>query len=84
MFLIQKYKGYLPLKVRAVPEGSVIPVKNILFSVESTDSKVPWIATWFEVSLHSIKNIEFAFVTVLIEVFSLACFQIGCSFAAAC
>ncbi|XP_014673125.1 PREDICTED: nicotinamide phosphoribosyltransferase-like [Priapulus caudatus] len=47
-YIWEKYKGYLPLRVRAVPEGSVIPTKNILFSVESTDPQVPWLTTWFE------------------------------------
>ena len=44
--ILIKHKGYLPLKIRAVPEGSVIPTQNVLFTVENTDPKVPWITNW--------------------------------------
>ncbi len=48
MYIVEKYKGFLPIKIRAVEEGTVVPVSNILMSVESTDSKVFWVASWFE------------------------------------
>lgn len=34
--IVEKHGGHLPLEIRAVPEGSVIPVKNALMSVENT------------------------------------------------
>lgn len=43
--------GYLPVKIRAVPEGSVIPLHNIIMSVESTDPKVFWLVNWLETML---------------------------------
>ncbi len=46
----KKYDGYLPLKIKAVPEGSVVPYKNVLFTVENTDPEVPWLTNWFEVN----------------------------------
>ena len=40
--------GAFQIRIRAVPEGSVVPVGNALFVVESTDERVPWAATYFE------------------------------------
>jgi nicotinamide phosphoribosyltransferase len=39
---------YIPVKIRAVPEGSIIPNHNVLVTVESTDEKVAWIAGFVE------------------------------------
>jgi nicotinamide phosphoribosyltransferase len=43
--------GRLPVRIRAVPEGSVVPVRNALMTVESTDATVPWIVSWLETQL---------------------------------
>ncbi len=32
-------------------EGTVVPVKNVLFTVESTDEAVPWVVTYVETLL---------------------------------
>lgn len=50
---LQKYKGHLPIEIKAVPEGSVIPRGNVLFTVESTDPECYWLTNWVEVSLFS-------------------------------
>lgn len=34
--------GYLPIRIKAVKEGTVLPESNILFTLESTE---PWFAT---------------------------------------
>lgn len=49
----QKHGGRLPLKVCAVPEGTVVPTKNVLFTVENTDPMVPWITNFFEVGKYT-------------------------------
>ena len=46
--LVKKHKGKLPLRIRAVAEGSVVPVGNVLLTMESTDPEFPWVASWFE------------------------------------
>ena len=46
----QHHNGYLPLRIKAVPEGSVVPTKNVLFTVENTDPKCFWLTNYFEVS----------------------------------
>jgi nicotinamide phosphoribosyltransferase len=43
--------GKLPVRIRAVPEGSVILIDNIMVSIESTDNNVPWIVSWIETML---------------------------------
>ena len=47
---LQKYDGHLPIEIKAVPEGSVIPRGNVLFTVESTDPECYWLTNWVEVS----------------------------------
>lgn len=49
--IVEKHGGYLPLRIKAVPEGTVVPVRNVLFTVENTDPEVPWLTTWFETLL---------------------------------
>lgn len=44
-------RGRLPIRIRALPEGTIVPVGVPLVTVESTDEKVPWIATWVETQL---------------------------------
>ena len=50
-YIINELGGKLPVEIRAVKEGSLIPVKNVLMTIESTDPKVPWIAGWLETML---------------------------------
>jgi nicotinamide phosphoribosyltransferase len=43
--------GKLPLEVRAVPEGTVVPTHNALMTVTNTDERFPWLVGWFETML---------------------------------
>lgn len=49
--LIKKHGGKLPLRVRAVAEGSVVPLKNVLMTVETTDDEFAWLGSWFETQM---------------------------------
>jgi nicotinamide phosphoribosyltransferase len=51
MYIATELKGKLPVRIRAVPEGTVVPTHNVLVSIESTDPKVFWVASWIETSL---------------------------------
>lgn len=51
MYIAKNLKGKLPVRIRAVPEGTVVPTHNILVSIESTDPKVFWIVSWLETML---------------------------------
>lgn len=46
--LLARHAGRIPLRVRAVPEGSVVPAGNVLMTVESTDRDFPWLTNYFE------------------------------------
>ena len=49
--IVHHHGGKLPLRIKAVREGTVLPVKNVLFTVESTDSELPWLVNYFETLL---------------------------------
>jgi len=50
-YIIQEHGGRLPLRIRAVPEGTVLPTRNVLFTVENTDPKVAWLTNYVETLL---------------------------------
>ena len=50
-YIARDLGGKLPVRIRAVAEGSVIPAHNALFTIESTDPKVFWIVSWLETML---------------------------------
>jgi nicotinamide phosphoribosyltransferase len=49
--IVQRLDGRLPIRIRAVPEGSVVPVRNVLMTVESTDPQSFWLVSWLETLL---------------------------------
>ena len=49
--LLEKHQGIMPLRIKAVPEGSVIPESNVLFTIENTDNEFPWLVNHFETLL---------------------------------
>lgn len=36
-YIVQKYNGHLPIRIRAVPEGTVVPINNVMMTVETTE-----------------------------------------------
>lgn len=50
-YILQKHGGHLPVRIRAVPEGSVIPVKNVLMTIENTDPACYWLTNFLETLL---------------------------------
>jgi nicotinamide phosphoribosyltransferase len=50
-YILDKHAGYLPLVIRAVPEGYVVPVSNVLATVENTDPQCFWLTTYLETAL---------------------------------
>ncbi|WP_027210831.1 nicotinate phosphoribosyltransferase [Burkholderia sp. WSM2232] len=49
--IVAHYGGYLPVRIRAVPEGSVVPTHNVLVTVECDDPQVFWLASYLETML---------------------------------
>ena len=50
-YIIREHEGRLPVRIKAVPEGTVIPTKNVLVTVENTDPKCFWLTTFLETAL---------------------------------
>lgn len=50
-YILRVHNGYLPVVIRAVPEGTVVPVKNVLATIENTDPNCFWLTTWLETAL---------------------------------
>lgn len=48
MHILNEHGGYLPVKIEAVPEGTVVGLSNVLAQVVNTDSKVPWLTSYLE------------------------------------
>lgn len=51
MHIVNSHAGRLPVRIRAVKEGTVVPIQNVLMSVESTDPKCFWLVSWLETML---------------------------------
>lgn len=49
--VIERYQGMLPIEIRAVPEGSVLPTLVPLITVESTDPELFWLVSYVETML---------------------------------
>lgn len=49
--IIDGNDGRLPLRIRAVPEGSVVPVHNALVTIENTDPAAFWLPSYLETLL---------------------------------
>jgi nicotinamide phosphoribosyltransferase len=50
-YILKKHKGNLPVKIKAVAEGSVVPVHNVLMTIENTDPQCFWLTNFLETLL---------------------------------
>lgn len=50
-YILKKHGGRLPVSIRAVPEGSVVPTHNVLVTIEATDPKCYWLTNYLETLL---------------------------------
>ena len=51
MRIVNVHGGRLPLQIRAVPEGTLVPIHNVLMTCTNTDPELPWLPGWFETML---------------------------------
>ena len=49
--ILDRHGGYLPIEIQAVPEGTVVPVRNVLVQVMNTDPAVPWLTSYVETAI---------------------------------
>ena len=50
-YILEAHAGYLPLRIKAVPEGTVLDKSHILMSIENTDDKCYWLTNFVETQL---------------------------------
>jgi nicotinamide phosphoribosyltransferase len=50
-YIVDELDGKLPIEIQAVPEGTVVPVDNVLFTIVNTDPKCFWLVGHLETVL---------------------------------
>jgi len=50
-YIVEKYQGRLPISIEAVPEGMVVPVRNVMVQVRNTDPNCAWLTSYIETAL---------------------------------
>ena len=51
LHILEKHNGRLPIRIKAVPEGTSVKTGNVLVTVENTDPEVPWLTNYIETLL---------------------------------
>ncbi|MCL7766018.1 nicotinate phosphoribosyltransferase [Pasteurella multocida] len=49
--LLEKHQGLLPIKIEAVPEGTVLPTGNVVCQIVNTDPEFFWLVGYLETAL---------------------------------
>ena len=50
-YILDQYQGRLPVMIKAVPEGTVVPNHNVLMTIENTDPNCYWLTNYLETLL---------------------------------
>lgn len=50
-YILNQHGGKLPVKIKAVPEGTTVPVSNVLMTIENTDPRCFWLTNFLETLL---------------------------------
>lgn len=51
-YILDKYEGRLPVTIKAVPEGTMVPVSNIMMGVVNSEpARLPWLTNYLETLL---------------------------------
>ncbi|MFD0998031.1 nicotinate phosphoribosyltransferase [Ohtaekwangia kribbensis] len=50
-YILSQHGGKLPVKIKAVPEGTTVPVSNVLMTIENTDPRCFWLTNFLETLL---------------------------------
>ncbi len=51
--IVNDHNGRIPVTIRAVPEGTPVPMNDLMISVENKDDRLPWITSYIETLLIS-------------------------------
>ena len=50
-YIVNELDGRLPVKIKAVPEGTVVPVRNVLATIVNTDPNCFWLTSFLETAI---------------------------------
>ncbi|PIE41691.1 MAG: nicotinate phosphoribosyltransferase [Gammaproteobacteria bacterium] len=50
-YIVEECNGYLPIEIEAIPEGTVMPVRNAMVQVRNTDPECAWLTSYVETAL---------------------------------
>ncbi len=50
-YIVKQHGGRLPVEIKAVKEGSLVPTGNVLMTIENTDDKCFWLTNYIETVL---------------------------------
>jgi nicotinamide phosphoribosyltransferase len=53
-YILNNYGGKLPVVIKAVEEGTVVPINNVLMTIENTDNKCFWLTNFLETILSQV------------------------------
>lgn len=51
MRIVNTHYGKIPVRIKAVPEGTLVPTGNVLLTIENTDDWLPWLTSYLETML---------------------------------
>ena len=51
MDIVERHGGRWPVEIQAVPEGTVLPIRNVLVQLRNTDPTMPWVVGFLETAL---------------------------------
>jgi len=49
--IVDKHNGYLPIRIEALPEGTIVAPGTMQVQVINTDPKVPWLTSYIDTAL---------------------------------
>ena len=50
-YIERRYNGFLPIRIKAVPEGKKVPTGNVMLTIEALDPKCYWLVNYLETLL---------------------------------
>lgn len=51
LYIVERHKGFLPVKISALPEGTVVPVGTPMVEITNTDENLPWLTSFLETAI---------------------------------
>eukprot|EP00438_Fugacium_kawagutii_P009888 Skav200532 [mRNA] locus=scaffold3153:32181:39699:- [translate_table: standard] len=55
-YILEKHEGRLPICIKSLPEGMVVPTKTALFTMVNTDPKCFWLTNFLETLLVQVSD----------------------------